>query len=212
MCVDMIKAKAGRLVSGGAAPTKGYDELAASIDRASGSIQKLVGNLRSISAGTSARPERVDLHTCICNTLFLLTRKIKTSDVTVDDLSAADRHFVMGKPAQLERVFANLISNACDAMDGCGERKVSIVIEAHSRDDTDYWNTTIADTGRGIPEEDRERIFESFYTTKSGDTGTGLGLSIVRGIVGEHRGLVELESKPGRGATFSVLLPRCEQA
>ena len=61
------------------------------------------------------------------------------------------------------------------------------------------------DTGRGIAPEDRERIFDPFFTTK--DTGTGLGLSVAHGIVLEHQGVLDVESVPGIGTCFSVLLP-----
>ena len=64
----------------------------------------------------------------------------------------------------------------------------------------------LADSGRGIPEEDLDHIFEPFFTTKEA-SGTGLGLAVVWGIVEEHGGKIEVTSSPGRGTTFRILLP-----
>jgi signal transduction histidine kinase len=63
----------------------------------------------------------------------------------------------------------------------------------------------VADTGQGIPEELRRRIFQPFFTTK--ETGTGLGLSIVSGIISSYGGAIDVESEPGRGTTFTIRLP-----
>ena len=65
----------------------------------------------------------------------------------------------------------------------------------------------VEDTGVGIPREDQSKIFEPFFTTKQPGRGTGLGLSICYGIVEDHRGRIEVDSLPGRGATFRVYLP-----
>jgi signal transduction histidine kinase len=63
----------------------------------------------------------------------------------------------------------------------------------------------VSDSGRGIPAQEKEKIFEPFYTTKDG--GTGLGLSIVHKIIESHRGLIRVESETGRGSTFAIFLP-----
>lgn len=66
---------------------------------------------------------------------------------------------------------------------------------------------SISDTGIGIPEENLERIFEAFFTTKDVGEGTGLGLSICYNIIKQHRGNIEVESKAGEGTTFKIILP-----
>jgi CheY-like chemotaxis protein len=71
---------------------------------------------------------------------------------------------------------------------------------------------TVQDTGRGMSNEVKAKVFEPFFTTKSREHGTGLGLSIVHGIVSEHDGTIEVDSKPGEGATVRILLPTCSPA
>jgi len=102
-------------------------------------------------------------------------------------------------PDQLEQVFINLFLNASDAMAGRGELKVSVLAT------DDSIRVTVADTGRGMPKDDLEKIFEPFYTTK--DKGTGLGLAIVFNIIKKHHGDIAVESVEGKGTTFTITLP-----
>lgn len=118
---------------------------------------------------------------------------------------------VKADPAQVERVIVNLVVNARDAMPegGC------VTVEAgrgraRGHEGAGACVLEVSDTGVGIPEEEQEQIFEPFFTTK--DDGTGLGLATVYGIVEQSGGTIELESEPGRGTTFRVLLPLEEGA
>jgi signal transduction histidine kinase len=99
----------------------------------------------------------------------------------------------------MERVFFNLILNAIQASPDGGTVKV----ETSLRDTSACVDVT--DRGHGIEPDQRESIFNPFFTTKV--SGTGLGLAIVAKIVGEHRGKIDVESKPGEGSTFRVCLP-----
>jgi two-component system, NtrC family, sensor kinase len=98
-------------------------------------------------------------------------------------------------------VFMNLLANACDAAPAGGNIWVSTRLR-----DTDAC-VSIRDDGPGILPERLGRIFEPFFTTKDVGGGTGLGLAIAHGIVAAHDGRIEVESTPGAGATFRVLLP-----
>jgi len=121
---------------------------------------------------------------------------------------------VRGDPIQLEQVLLNLLINARQAMldgqEAC--RGASLTIKADAAPDGDAVRITVTDSGPGIPERHLARIFEPFFTTKTttrpGEPrGSGLGLHICKQIVERHRGRIEVESTPGKGATFSVLLP-----
>lgn len=100
---------------------------------------------------------------------------------------------------KMRQVFWNLLTNALEAMHGNG--KISI----EARSDNGYIVTEISDTGDGISEEDHERVFYPFFTTKK--AGTGLGLAIVYRIIEDHRGSIEVLSSLGQGATFTIRIP-----
>ena len=97
----------------------------------------------------------------------------------------------------------NLMSNACDAMKET--HKKELVVQAMMEEN--FLHLSVSDTGSGIPEEIRPKIFDSFYTTKPKGEGTGLGLSIVKNIVVEHSGELLLDSVVGKGSTFTIKLP-----
>lgn len=105
----------------------------------------------------------------------------------------------------LEEIFSNLITNAINYSPGGGE----VVITARGRGE--YAEITVADAGVGIAPEELPKIFDKFYRVKHKETrevtGTGLGLAIVRGIVEAHNGTIDVESTPGEGTTFRILLP-----
>jgi signal transduction histidine kinase len=106
---------------------------------------------------------------------------------------------------QVEQVFNNLIKNSWEAMSQTPSPKIFVV---GMRDaNPNFVLVSIKDTGPGIPKEIQEKIWVSFFTTKSGSGGTGLGLSSVMQIVNQHGGSISLESEVGNGAMFSVRLP-----
>jgi PAS domain S-box-containing protein len=122
-------------------------------------------------------------------------------DVT---LNADDDLCTLGNASELREVFVNLIVNAVDAMPHGG--KLTICGERNG----ERLRLRFADTGTGMKEEVRERVFEPFYTTK-GVHGTGLGLAVSYGIIERHQGLISVESKHGQGTTFYIDLPYAEQ-
>ncbi|MGE5324485.1 MAG: two-component system sensor histidine kinase NtrB [Actinomycetota bacterium] len=104
-----------------------------------------------------------------------------------------------------EQAFTNLLSNACEAMNGEGQLTIRTYPVIKSAESAPEVAVEIADTGPGVPEEMREQIFNPFFTTKN--SGVGLGLAIVSKIVDAHGGTVKLVSAPGQGACFRVTLP-----
>ncbi len=183
-------------------------KLANDVQKAAGSIQKLADHLRNFSRGMAEDIEPVDLGAVISDALFITASKIKKSMTSVSCEIERDKYRIMGSPNRLEQVFVNLIANACDAMEGREQRELSISLDSANLEDVDCWACRISDTGPGIPEENIEEIFRSFFTTKPKGKGTGLGLSISRGIVRDQRGDIVVDSKPDAGTTFTVLLPK----
>ncbi|NTW60403.1 MAG: GHKL domain-containing protein, partial [Nitrospirae bacterium] len=119
-----------------------------------------------------------------------------------------ERNYTEGLPHivavsdQIKQVFLNLLTNAADA---CNHHGGVIVVKTWQ--ENNKVAVMIKDTGIGIKPEEMEHIFRPFYTTKTAVKGTGLGLSVSYGIVKKHHGEIRVESQPGEGATFTVLLP-----
>ena len=105
---------------------------------------------------------------------------------------------------QLEQVLINLITNAVHAVEG---REAGRVIVRAKVESPSTVLVEVGDSGPGISETDRERIFEPFYTTKPDGKGTGLGLPIVRNIIDQHRGEITIATSDLGGAAFRVILP-----
>jgi signal transduction histidine kinase len=108
---------------------------------------------------------------------------------------------ILADESQIRQIIMNLTINAIHAMDGGG--RLAIATRFRGGEIV----LSVRDSGRGIPEETRDKIFLPFFTTKDVDIGTGLGLSVVHGIVKSHRGRIKVVSAAGRGAEFKVYLP-----
>ncbi len=120
-------------------------------------------------------------------------------------LFADSQAFVMGDPVELREVLVNIIYNAVDAMPTGGEIRLS------AQEVNDRVILKIADTGTGMKAEVKSRLFDPFFTTK-GKAGTGMGLAVSFGVIRRHNGSIEVQSEPGRGATFLIALPKARTA
>jgi PAS domain S-box-containing protein len=146
---------------------------------------------------------------------FLRATVPATIRIEVDTSAECGR--VQADATQIHQVLLNLGSNAAHAMRSTGGtiritlRQVEVDEELASSLNNlsvgPYARLDFSDTGHGMDEETRKRIFDPFFTTKEVGQGTGLGLSVVHGIVQAHRGAITVESSPGQGATFTLLLP-----
>ncbi len=116
---------------------------------------------------------------------------------------------VLGDPTHLQTVFLNLITNALDAMPNGGLLviKTQEVLPQSPSENGKWLKISITDTGIGITDESKKRIFDPFFSTKKIGEGTGLGLAICEKIVKEHSGKLDVESEIGKGSTFSILIP-----
>jgi signal transduction histidine kinase len=106
-------------------------------------------------------------------------------------------------PAQMKQVFANLIKNAIQAIPG--EGKITITTSLVKKDETHYLRIQVKDTGTGMSEEVKEKLFDPYFTTKK--DGSGLGLAIVERIIFDHNGSIWFETEKGSGTTFFIDLP-----
>lgn len=103
---------------------------------------------------------------------------------------------------QMSQVLINLVMNALHAMPDGGRLRIGLAPEK------EMVRLTVSDTGHGMPPEVARKVFEPFFTTKEFGKGTGLGLTVVKGIVEEHQGTITVVSEPGKGTTFTILLPK----
>jgi len=145
--------------------------------------------------------QAVDIHEGLDNTLMILKSKLQNG-ISVRREYAPDLPVIQGYGSELNQVWANLLDNAADALDGKGE----ITIRTRSGEQDSVF-VEVEDNGPGIPPEIQSKVFESFFTTKPPGKGTGLGLDISYNIVvSKHRGDMKLYSEPG-STRFEVRLP-----
>ena len=172
----------------------------ATIRMAADRAAKIVFALKSYAHPGSVGGEPVEaaLADNLETVLTLYQNQIKNGVELVRDF--ADSGVVRGRHEELNQVWTNLVHNALQAMAYNGRLELKVQREA------DRVLVQVIDSGPGIPEDARQRIFEPFYTTKAQGEGSGLGLSISREIVERHHGALSVESRPGRTA-FTVALP-----
>ncbi len=190
-----------QLLRGGAADT---DRLEATVSELETHVRRgasLTRQLLLFSRREVTKPDRIELNGVVGGASDLLRRLVPEKIRMVVELAAA-RLWVEADQGQLEQVLVNLVVNASDAMPDGGV--IGIRTGCHGEDEVWF---EVSDTGHGIAAELQSHIFEPFFTTKGLGKGTGLGLSVVHGIVTRHGGRVVLESTPGQGSTFRVVLP-----
>jgi two-component system, NtrC family, sensor kinase len=167
----------------------------------------IVEGLLDFSRARPADRAVVGINTVVEQTLFLLKHHKRFKSVTVhSDLDTEHAVLVSANPEQLVQVFMALLLNAADAIDEAGSVTIR-TRRAKGRGADGGVIAEVIDEGTGIPRSALRKIFEPFYTTKPPGRGTGLGLSVCYGIVADHGGRMEVESEPGKGSTFRVILP-----
>jgi len=172
---------------------------------------RLVRQLLAFSRKQVMETRVVDLNALVSEAARLL-RPLLGEDVKVLTRLDPSLGLVRVDPAQIDQVLMNLAVNARDAMPAGGTLALETAnLEGRASDPAapdGYVALTVRDTGHGMDDETRAQAFEPFFTTKASRGGTGLGLSMVYGIVQQSGGQVSLESTPGRGSSFRILLPR----
>jgi signal transduction histidine kinase len=162
-------------------------------------VKTIVRDLKDFARVGSAEWLWADIHHGLESTLNIVWNELKYKATVEREYGALPQVHCI--PSQLNQVFMNLLVNAAHAIDGQGLIRVRT-----GCNDKQVW-VEVIDTGIGIPPENLNRIFDPFFTTKALGKGTGLGLSLAWGIVQRHRGTIEVESQPGKGSTFRVVLP-----
>ena len=171
-------------------------------------IEKLLNRLMIFSRSPTPHFEYEDINE-ILNDLLLMTeseKKKKHIKVVTNFSDNLPKTFI--DKEKINQLFLNLILNGIQIMTDGGTLKIETSsISIPMQEDNNCIQVIVEDTGEGIPEENMDKIFDLFFTTKEPGQGTGLGLSIAHYIVNEHRGSIEVESKVGKGTKFYVTLP-----
>lgn len=162
-------------------------------------VRTIVQNLKGFSRSDLAEMEPADINECLERTINIAWNELKYKVTLERDFGVLP--LVNCYPQQLGQVFLNFLVNAAHAIDQQG------VIRVTTRAEDGCVSVAISDTGCGIPEENREKIWEPFFTTKERGVGTGLGLAISYEIIQRHGGTIDVESEVGQGSTFKVRLP-----
>ena len=145
----------------------------------------------------------LDLNAILENVLFALKHKHRHKDILFIKELDPSLPPVLGSKIDLERLFTNLLNNAIEAI----PEKGVVEIESNLGNSTDRIQVKISDSGRGIPREVKEKIFEPFFSTKTSYSSLGLGLFFCSQIVKMHHGQIEIESELQKGTTVTVTLP-----
>ncbi len=175
------------------------------IRKAGARARDLVQQILSFSRRQPVERTPIDLASVVEETGRLLHATLPAR-VSLEVACAPGTPAVLADATQIEQVLINLAANAMQAI-GNASGTVGIRLDSVRVDAAERVRLTVTDTGPGMAAAVRERIFEPFFTTKPVNEGTGLGLSVVHGIVHAHEGSIEVESAPGHGATFTILLP-----
>jgi signal transduction histidine kinase len=201
-------AKMGTRHKDAATRDKCFEKILASANRAATITSTVLGMARNRSAGQ----EPTDLVKLVNDTLLLLEREMNKYRVTVEkSFQPIPPALVNGN--QIQQVLLNMLINARQAMPNGGRLWIKLLHDQAN----DMIELVVRDNGSGIPAEKLPRIFESFYTTKSGPDqsgkgGTGLGLSMCREVIEAHHGRIRVDSTPGKGTAFTLKLPVAPKA
>jgi signal transduction histidine kinase len=208
--IAIISAKARLMLSGHRA------EMSDKVARELGKIIELSDRVAGIAQGllSYCRPSPktrvvLDLRDPAREAISIISQRAKTSNIEIEPELDAELGPVLANAGEMGQVFLNLLLNALDSMPEGGTLRVIGLPEPEPlADGRPSIGIAIVDSGGGIPDEIRERIWEPFFSTKAEGRGTGLGLSICLGLVNDHGGVIELETpEQGEGACFTVRLP-----
>jgi|GEM_PF-488579 len=177
---------------------------------------ELVRQILTFSRQSKKEQKPIRLSSIIKDSLSLL-RSILPATIEIHRDIQASAHFVLADPTQIRQIMLNFGTNAAHAMRDTGGT-LSITLEETSLDEETvkqysdinagvYVKLTVSDTGHGMPPEVMKRIFDPYFTTKKTGEGTGMGLAVIHGIVKGYDGDISVQSQPGKGTTFQVLLP-----
>ncbi len=192
-----------RALARGDLPPEKTSEYLDLVNEGLGRVEETVKKFLSFTP-RRVEPRPTDLSVVVEKAVALARHRMATHGVALElDLPEPGTAIVFGDPHELQQVALNLLLNAADAVASAEGPRVLVRIEARDEDVV----LGVIDNGVGLDADDQSRCFDLFFTTKEVGEGTGLGLAVAHTIVTNHGGRMEVESEPGKGATFRVVLP-----
>jgi signal transduction histidine kinase len=188
---------------------KNAEIISTQVDR----ITKIIRQVLDSSRKSRPTASEADVLKAVRETLEFVEENLKQHRIEVDVRSEPELRPVPGDPDEIQQVCLNLIMNAIQAMPEGGKLTIDIHYVIRRKEGLDlappspYLMMEFCDTGPGVPQADRARIFDAFFTTKDAGEGSGLGLPVSHGIVKDHDGWMEVGDGLEGGAVFRVFLP-----
>jgi len=166
---------------------------------------EVIARIRALTKRAAVAREKLDLNEIIREILALVGDEARRNSVIIRTQFGEDLSTVAGDRVQLQQVLLNLVMNAIEAMSSISNRPRELIITTGNID-ADHVQATVEDSGIGLDPNTRDKVFDSFYTTKPG--GMGMGLSICRSILQAHGGRLWAEGKEGPGTVFHFTVPK----
>lgn len=179
---------------------EGYEELKVIIDETT-RITKSIRQLLNFSKPVTLTREPININNILDEIIQNVKYMIGNKDINCKKYFTKNIPEINADKDLIKDVFLNIINNAVQAVSSRG------IINVKTSLNGKFIITEITDTGAGIPQENLEKIFKPFFSTKGYGKGTGLGLSFADRVIREHHGKIEVSSKPGKGTTFRLFLP-----
>jgi signal transduction histidine kinase len=201
-CAEALKERAGDPGLQGLDAFKDFPGYLSLIEEEAFRCKEITGSLLHFVRDPGSRRAPTDLNVLVDKVLELIGHQPRYAHSRFLRRLDAEMPDVVANEGQLRQVFLGLVSNALDAMDGRG----TVTIATRRRNAREV-EVAFADEGPGIPDHILPRVFDPFFTTKPPGQGTGLGLAIAQGIVADHDGRFEVDTRVGAGTTFRVILP-----
>ncbi len=167
-------------------------------DSAIDRITKIADALRIYARGEKLQFEPISVHQGVRDTLNLIEAMFNRYQIQIISELKAEDDIILGNLGQIQQVLMNLLSNARDALENSPTKKITIT----TRNECDFFYLSVSDTGQGMDEKTKQKIFQPFFTTKARGKGTGMGTSISLGIIRNHQGQFDFSSKINEGTTF----------
>jgi signal transduction histidine kinase len=199
----LVTAEAARLAAAGEGGRAALERALRVIEAEAERCGRIVRNVLGLARDEHSDKEVADCNAIVRAAVEMAHKYARSRGARIDLDLDLDSLPVLASAVDLQQVLLNLIQNAVDAAEN-GE--VTIAVATRRGGDGEVV-LTVADDGPGMAPEVRDRVFDPFFSTRRSKGGTGLGLSLAHGIVAEHGGSIGVESEPGKGARFSIVLP-----